>query len=166
MQIDPHLLDWRIINDGVMGGISHSQLQIDDDGMRFHGSLSTENYGGFTSVLGELDRPLRHVACWRLQVSGDQRRYQLRLRENDDSRTVAWRSFFLADRTPRLVLRGVDSFEPVVRGAPVIGTTGLEQVGVRFIGFMLTSKEPGPFDLRIHSIEALKSMPDGNEIPW
>lgn len=160
MQLDPQLLDWRIINDGVMGGISSSLLGFDDAGMRFHGLLSTENNGGFTSVLGELDFPLRHVACWRLQVSGDQRRYQLRLRENDDSRSVAWRSFFHVDRTPRAVFLDISSFEPVIRGESVIGSTALDQVAVRYIGFMLTSKEPGPFELRVHSIEALKSMPE------
>ena len=42
--------DWRIINDGVMGGISIGEAGLDDNSMLFVGQLSFENNGGFASL--------------------------------------------------------------------------------------------------------------------
>lgn len=43
--------DWFVVNDGVMGGISSSTLEISSDGTGvFAGHLSLENNGGFASV--------------------------------------------------------------------------------------------------------------------
>lgn len=42
--------DWRIINDGVMGGISVGEAGLDDNSMLFVGQLSFENNGGFASL--------------------------------------------------------------------------------------------------------------------
>ena len=42
---------WTIGNDGVMGGLSKSNISIDDDGHGcFKGKISLENNGGFASV--------------------------------------------------------------------------------------------------------------------
>ena len=42
---------WRIINDGVMGGLSRSSIEIVPPRVAvFEGSLSLENNGGFASV--------------------------------------------------------------------------------------------------------------------
>ncbi len=39
---------WRIIDDGVMGGISSGNFKIDSDGNGvFYGTVSLENNGGF-----------------------------------------------------------------------------------------------------------------------
>ena len=41
--------DWRIINDGVMGGRSQSSVDYQEDGIVFSGKISLENRGGFSS---------------------------------------------------------------------------------------------------------------------
>ncbi|MGB0347251.1 MAG: CIA30 family protein [Balneolaceae bacterium] len=42
--------NWRIINDGVMGGISIGQAGLDENSLLFVGQLSFENNGGFASL--------------------------------------------------------------------------------------------------------------------
>lgn len=42
--------NWRVINDGVMGGLSQGRLSVGDGSMVFEGSLSLENNGGFASI--------------------------------------------------------------------------------------------------------------------
>jgi hypothetical protein len=43
--------EWKIIDDGVMGGLSNGNFKIDENGNGvFFGAVSTENYGGFSSV--------------------------------------------------------------------------------------------------------------------
>ncbi len=41
---------WRIVNDGVMGGLSSSKATIKDDKIIFSGNVSLENNGGFASL--------------------------------------------------------------------------------------------------------------------
>lgn len=41
---------WRLVNNGVMGGISTSKAIIKDDKIIFSGNVSLENNGGFASL--------------------------------------------------------------------------------------------------------------------
>ena len=76
---DPHAVTaWHPINDGVMGGVSSSQLRHEPTGHAvFTGQVSLDNNGGFTSVRcrpGELGRA--GVAAYLLRVCGDGKRYK------------------------------------------------------------------------------------------
>ncbi|MEO0403955.1 MAG: CIA30 family protein, partial [Bacteroidota bacterium] len=42
--------DWKVINDGVMGGLSEGEIEITENSLKFSGSISLKNFGGFTSV--------------------------------------------------------------------------------------------------------------------
>jgi NADH dehydrogenase [ubiquinone] 1 alpha subcomplex assembly factor 1 len=153
MLLEPDNVHWRIINDGVMGGRSSSDFTIDDSCLSFHGELSTENNGGFVSLLGRLEKPVKGMAGFSLVVSGDGRRYQLRLRESDASGDFAWRALFACSNQQTKVIFETADFEPVMRGKPVIGATALEHTNIHYLGFMLTSRHPGPFRLNVHAIE-------------
>lgn len=50
------LSNWRIVNDGVMGGLSQGKIRFDDEGMIFSGYVSLENNGGFTSFRSPYQR--------------------------------------------------------------------------------------------------------------
>ena len=42
---------WRIVNDGVMGGISKSNIYLNEvSNIIFAGNVSLENNGGFASI--------------------------------------------------------------------------------------------------------------------
>lgn len=45
---------WRIVNDGVMGGLSSSRVSVNDDKIIFSGNVSLENNGGFASLRSPL----------------------------------------------------------------------------------------------------------------
>ena len=46
-----NIREWRIVNDGVMGGISRSSLTLTDIGNgKFSGHVSLANNGGFASI--------------------------------------------------------------------------------------------------------------------
>ena len=155
MLLEIDRMNWRIVNDTVMGGVSTSEFEIDGGTLLFRGRLSTENRGGFVSVLGRLKEPLVNVAGFELECSGDARRYQFRLRESDETREIAWRAFFNSQRQVSRTSLAIEKFHPVKRGQPVFAAKPLELVPVNFIGFMLTSRRPGPFELRVHSLKAL-----------
>jgi monofunctional biosynthetic peptidoglycan transglycosylase len=155
MQLDPARIDWQVINDGVMGGRSRSSFALDQRGLHFRGTLSTAFGGGFASIRGRLPRPLGPFAAFRLTLQGDGRRYQLRLRESDDSEDVAWRALFDTSGDPETITLATGDFEPVIRGRRIVALPGLDDREPRYIGFMLTSDREGDFGLTVASITTL-----------
>lgn len=161
MRLDPTRLDWRVIDDAVMGGLSRGRVACDAGRIVFSGTLSTDNNGGFSSVRCALPRPLSRFEAVRLSVKGDGRRYQLRLRESDAPDAPAWRAFFDTHGNDQEVVLGVGDFEAVIRGRRVELLPGLQSRALRFAGLMLTAGEEGPFTLELASLELL-SWPPGD----
>ncbi|MCU0989532.1 MAG: CIA30 family protein [Xanthomonadales bacterium] len=150
-------MDWQIINDGVMGGLTRSSARCDDMGVHFSGLLSTANNGGFASIRSRLARPLRGLRAVRLSVTGDGCRYQLRLRDSEDPSAAAWRAFFETRGELQSLTLETRDFEPVVRGRRVEILPGLAERSLQFLGFMLASGKDGPFSLTIRAIELVGS---------
>jgi NADH dehydrogenase [ubiquinone] 1 alpha subcomplex assembly factor 1 len=74
--------DWQIINDGVMGGLSTSNIQITANGYGlFSGNVSLENYGGFTSIRHRFNpKETNEFSKFILKIKGDGKRYQFRVK--------------------------------------------------------------------------------------
>lgn len=161
MRLELTTIDWQIINDGVMGGLSRSSFDLSKQGLNFWGSLSTANRGGFASVRGRLCDPPGRIYGFRLTVSGDGRRYQFRLRESAEPDDIAWRAFFDTGAEATAVALTLEEFEPVIRGQRVEVLPRLVDRPVNYIGVMLTSRQPGPFRLRIHSIDIMQREQSG-----
>jgi hypothetical protein len=155
MQLELARIDWQIINDGVMGGLSRSTFSLDDKGLHFRGSLSTANAGGFASIRGGLATPLAPCDGIQLSLTGDGRRYQLRLRETDASGDIAWRACFDTGSARATITLATRDFEPVFRGRRIDVLPGLADREINYIGFMLASRHEGAFALSIHSIETV-----------
>ena len=153
MRLDPGQLRWQVINDGVMGGLTRGSARCDGQGVHFSGVLSTANNGGFASIRSQLARPVRGLREVRLSVTGDGCRYQLRLRDSEDSSAAAWRAYFETSGKLQSLTLEIPDFEPVVRGRRVEILPGLAERPLRFLGFMLARGEDGPFSLTVHAIE-------------
>ena len=79
--------DWRIIDDGVMGGLSQGKFSIDADGNGvFEGAVSLENNGGFSSVRYQSDKiKVTKVSKVRIRLKGDGKEYQFRIKDKTSS---------------------------------------------------------------------------------
>jgi monofunctional biosynthetic peptidoglycan transglycosylase len=157
MRLDPGLLRWQVVNDGVMGGLTRSLARCDEQGVHFSGLLSTANNGGFASIRSQLARPVGGLRAVRLSVTGDGCRYQLRLRDSEDPSAAAWRAFFETNGVLQSLTLETPEFEPVVRGRRVEILPGLAERPLRYLGFMLARREDGPFSLAVHAIELVSS---------
>lgn len=152
-------LEWFIVNDGVMGGRSRSNLRVTDEGTGlFAGVLSLENGGGFASVrlvLGATD--LSRFTGLELQIRGDGRMYQLRLRTDDRFDGVAYRALFdTRDGEWLTVPLPFTDFLPVFRGQVLEDAPALDPSAVHQVAFMLADKQPGPFSLEVRRLSAWK----------
>ena len=83
---DSDLKKWMIVNDDVMGGISRSNININNQGNGvFSGSISTANNGGFCSLRYSFNRKyISDKTNFKLKIKGDGKAYQLRIKANRD----------------------------------------------------------------------------------
>lgn len=148
---------WRIINDGVMGGLSRSKIVFSDRGsVLFQGTLSLENAGGFASVQAEVPTiNWKKFAGLLLRVRGDGRRYQLRLRTDQPNQDLSYRAYF--DTHPESwieVSLPFGTFQPVSRGRVLDGAPPLTPEMITWIGFLLADQQAGEFKLEVDWIKA------------
>jgi NADH dehydrogenase [ubiquinone] 1 alpha subcomplex assembly factor 1 len=151
-------IPWRSIDDRVMGGVSRGMIVANGDGLRFQGVLSRRNNGGFASVRRSIDADLAGVTSFRLKVRGDGRRYQLRLRTDDDFDGLSWRALFDTGSSSLVVELRIEDFEPVFRGRRVDSAGRLDASLIRQIGFLLADGPEGEFWLEVDSVECLREI--------
>ena len=144
---------WRSINDGVMGGLSAGGMSQSAEGLKFSGNISLENNGGFSSVRRPVDQDLSSATGVRIQVRGDGREYQFRIRQDAGFDGVSWSAAFSSSAEWRQIDIPMEQFKPVFRGRPVPKAGPVIPAGVRQIGFLLADKTAGHFELEIRSIE-------------
>ncbi|QEA37787.1 CIA30 family protein [Pistricoccus aurantiacus] len=148
---------WRPINDDVMGGVSESEMRAEPGIGVFTGSLSLDNGGGFASVRREpQDYRLAGHTGLRIEVRGDGRRYQLRLRTHRLFDGAAYRAFFQppAGQWQRVTLSW-QTFEPVFRGRVLEDAPPLAPEDIQQIGLLIADRRTGPFRLEIAGLETL-----------
>ena len=152
--------EWFAINDGVMGGVSRSDIRRTDRGTGvFAGVLSLENSGGFASVRAALGR--HDLSTWaglEVRVRGDGRTYQLRLRSDDRFDGIAYAADFKTrDGEWTVTHIPFHQFRPTFRGRTLTDVPPLDTSRIQQLAFMLADKKPGPFTLEIDFVRTWKS---------
>lgn len=149
--------EWRVVNDGVMGGLSQSRMRItpDDTGV-FEGHVSLENNGGFAMVRLPLDRlDLSRYAAIAVRVKGDGHRYRLRLRTDQSFDGVAYQaSFETRDDEWQVIELPLSGFEPTFRGRRVADAPPLDAGRIYQLGFMIADQQEGVFRLEVDWVRA------------
>lgn len=151
---------WYSVDDGVMGGVSQSGFTVHDgDEGRFAGETSLENGGGFASVRREpaaLEQVLTQASGITLDVCGDGRTYQLRLKSRALGDSSAYRAKFTppAGEWQTLTFRWQD-FEAVRRGKRLTDAPALTPESIYQLGFLIADRQAGVFCLRVRRLEAL-----------
>jgi NADH dehydrogenase [ubiquinone] 1 alpha subcomplex assembly factor 1 len=85
---------WSVRNDSVMGGISSSQLRLQNGVLEFTGRIRLENGGGFAGLRTSVGRyDLSSFSGLRLRLRGDGKRYALQVGDNVASRVTYWFDF-------------------------------------------------------------------------
>ncbi|GAX62547.1 NADH:ubiquinone oxidoreductase complex I intermediate-associated protein 30 [Candidatus Scalindua japonica] len=160
--------DWRILNDGVMGGLSQSQIDYSDSNTAiFKGTVSLENNGGFASTR-TIPRPydLDGYNGILLRVKGDGRIYQLRLRTSDRLDGVSYRYPFATEAdTWMKVSIPFHECVPVFRGRILEDVEPIRPEEIQQIGFLISNKQAGEFQLEIDWIKAYTQKQDNFNFP-
>lgn len=155
-------LDWVVVNDSVMGGVSTSQVRGGAP-LVFSGVLSLENNGGFASTRARVpEGTFADVRAIRLKLDGDGRTYDLTLRRRDvPLRAGSYRVPVPTERGRTTVEVPLSAFRPTSFGRPVDGAPALDAGLGRIdtIGLILADKQPGPFRVRILDLTLVRDDP-------
>ena len=149
--IEKHL-DWMVVNDDVMGGISESNIQIleTNQGL-FSGELSLENNGGFAScrtLVGETD--FSTIDTIKIKVKGDGNIYKLRIRNSEYFDGVSYSVDFETTKDEWTIFKfKLTDFVPVYRGRILENEGPLEADQIKQVGFLISDKQAGAFELHI-----------------
>lgn len=153
---DANAVDWQVVNDGVMGGLSKGSFAVSNAGiLTFSGTLSLENNGGFSSIRSAaIDRNLSDDLGILLKVRGDGRTYTMRLVSTATFRgmPVSFSGEFKtkAGQWEQIKIP-FSEFKGGWRGMRLPKET-LDPAVIREMGLLIGDKKSGPFKLEIEYI--------------
>ena len=161
-------LNWKIVNDTVMGGRSSSHWSSNPaSSSLFEGYLSLENNGGFASVRCDLKNVnLSKEEGIYIKVKGDGRKYQFRIRSQASRWANYSHEFKTKENVSQTFYLPFKDFKPSWRGRSLNNLPFLEGKDVVGIGFLLGDKVQGEFKLEILEIGATtkKAYSDSSKI--
>ncbi len=149
---------FRVINDGVMGGMSTSRLSLVSGTMVFEGEVSLENNGGFASFRGPVRFPAESTALL-LTVRGDGRRYKLTLKLDDGASTAQYQAAFTSSQEWKTLRFQPADFQASFRGRAVAAPP-VHFRDVQYVGLLISDKQSGAFRIELKEI---RTEADGSE---
>ncbi len=140
---------WRIVNDGVMGGISRSSLALTDAGYgQFSGHVSLANNGGFASI--QLDTTIQLAEEMKfivLRLKGDGKRYEFRMK-GEISQSESYVHQFPTSGEWETIKLPISEFYPQFRrrklNSPNFNFRSIEQ-----LSFLIANKQEEGFEILI-----------------
>ena len=150
--------NWSIVNDDVMGGVSNSNVLINDEkNLIFKGYLSLENNGGFASSRLDLrQKNLNGVKYFKIKFKGDGNNYKLRFRQ--DNMRASYSCDFKSQKNKWIVVNlPVEDFKPTWRGYSYSNYPDLNLDKINSLSLHISDKQEGKFILEIEYIKAVKN---------
>ena len=145
---------WRITNDGVMGGKSRGEFLLQDNYALFKGDISLDNNGGFSSVFHSIAPLAKALDSVTIDIAGDGLTYQLRMVVNHEGYRLSYKHDFNTQENQRQTLSfSLADFQASFRGRILDNAPTLLSQDIREVGFLVTNKTAGPFELTIFSMQ-------------
>ena len=150
---------WQVVNDDVMGGISNSSFRLTNGVALFQGKVSLENNGGFASVRS---LPACHDLAgsdgFVVRVRGDGRSYKFTARTDPSFDSAIYQCVFTTKKGEwEEHCLPFKQFIPTFRGRVLAGEPPLDPAKVTSVGFLISDKQAGPFQLEVAWIK-VKSL--------
>ncbi len=150
---DSNLSNWNVVDDGVMGGLSQGNFEINKEGNAvFEGTVSLENNGGFSSVRHRFDtQKVKGFTKVLIRLKGDEKKYQFRVKTNSYDR-YSYIARFTTTGNWQTIEISLSEMYPAFRGRnldlPNYPTETMQE-----IAFLIGNKKAEQFRLEIDKIE-------------
>ncbi|WP_010663768.1 CIA30 family protein [Marinilabilia salmonicolor] len=143
--------NWQIVNDGVMGGLSESQIHHNPGGfMTFKGKVSLANNGGFASArtsieFSDLKYNFKGVV---VRAKGDGKVYGIRFRTHEEGDGYAYQfKIKTSDEEWEEFKIPFEDFEATFRGNTLKNKPALKSNDITQMGVLISDKQVGEFVL-------------------
>ena len=147
--------NWYIINDGVMGGLSQGDGVLETNSLRFFGSVSLKNNGGFSSLRAPFQNmDLSRYEMVEMRVRGKGQSFGFSMETSRAWYQPNYKVTFRPKADEWEVLKfPLKEFGMYRIGQPVGKTISEEALAnIIRIGFITNDKKEGPFELEIDYI--------------
>ena len=146
--------EWRIVDDRVMGGRSQGYFEINEEGQgHFHGGVSLENNGGYSSVRYRLPeaQAASDQQLVRLRVKGDGKRYRFRVKAKA-SDYYSYITYFETSGEWEEIELDLEDFYPSFRGQK-LKMPNFDQAQIEELSILIANYKKEEFNLLIDKIE-------------
>lgn len=149
---DANVNKWYQTNDNVMGGVSNSEMTIDENGNGvFSGNVSLENYGGFAMTRLPLNLKInQNQKKVILYLKGDGKVYQFRLK-SDASQSYWFVHSFQTTTENQIVEIPLNEFYPSYRGRK-LNMENFSSDTLKEVAILIGNKKNESFELLIDKI--------------
>jgi NADH dehydrogenase [ubiquinone] 1 alpha subcomplex assembly factor 1 len=143
--------EWVTVDDVVMGGVSESKFEINQDNTAtFSGTVSPDNNGGFASARAALKNEFNDFEGVIIRVKGDGNIYSLRFRTDTNFDGISYQAKFKTEPGEWKEYKiPLSDFKPTFRGNTLSNKSKLESKNIKQIGILIADKQFGKFKLNI-----------------
>jgi len=145
--------DWLVTDDTVMGGESSGIFKLNTEGFGvFSGSVSLENYGGFSSVRYRFDKiKVKNYTKINIKLRGDGKIYQFRIKSKSGDYYSYISNFSSSGEWQEIEISLKDMY-PSFRGR-ILDQPNFSNDYIEEIGFLIGNKKAEKFKLMIDRVE-------------
>lgn len=140
---------WYVLNDDVMGGVSKSNVVIEDNHIIFSGKLSSKYNGGFASIRIRENFNVHERDKIVIKVLGDENTYQLRIKDNYLNE-YSYVMEFSSNKEEEIEFI-LSDFKPIFRGT-YLNLENFNKNQISEIAFMIVSNKEPSFKLKIFDV--------------
>jgi hypothetical protein len=147
------ITDWRVVNDGVMGGLSRGKFSMNEEGHGlFTGTVSLANNGGFASVRHRFETlDISKYSEVSIRLKGDGKPYQFRIKADISLRYSYIGNFETSGKWETITISFSDMY-PAFRGQ-LLDLPNYPGTTITEIAFLIGNKKEETFKLEIDYIK-------------
>lgn len=142
---------WRIVNDGVMGGLSSSKAIVQDDKIIFSGNVSLENNGGFASLRSPVNEyNFEEYSGIEIRIKADGKRYSISMKETTYFTGLFYTFTFETKKDEWITVKiPFDKFKPYYFGKEINSNKKIPLNNIKEISLLIGDKQEGSFKAEI-----------------
>ena len=146
---------WRIVNDGVMGGLSSSAAIVKDDKIIFSGNVSLKNNGGFASLRSPVNEyNFEEYSGIEIKIKGDGKRYSISMKETTYFTGLFYTATFETKINEWITTKiPFDKVKPYYFGREVNSDKKIPLNNIKEISLLIGDKQEGNFEAAIGHVK-------------
>jgi monofunctional biosynthetic peptidoglycan transglycosylase len=148
--------EWQAVDDRIMGGCSQSSpVLIEKTGLRFTGTVSCENNGGFASIRSKSGNwNLSRFDGLKIRLRGDGKTYKLSLRTDIFFDGISYQVSFPTEvKIWQEISFPFSAFTPTHHGIHLTSAAPMNTANIKSFGLFIADHQEGFFQLDVAWIQ-------------